>query len=55
MCVNELVLIVDNNTPRGYWPLEKVIDVTPGPDNVVRRATVKPKSDEYVRPVSKLC
>ena len=55
VCVNDLVLIVEKNTPRGHWPLGKVIDVTPGPDNVVRSATVKTKSGEYVRPVSKLC
>ena len=53
--VNDLVLIVDQNSPRGHWPLGKIINVIPGPDNVVRSAIVKTKTGELTRPVSRLC
>ena len=53
--VNDLVLILDQNSPRGHWPLGKVINVIPGPDNVVRSAIVKTKTGELTRPVSRLC
>ena len=55
ICVNDLVLIVDQNSPRGHWPLGKIISVVPGPDDVVRSAVVKTKTGELTRPVSKLC
>ena len=53
--VDDLVLIVDQNIPRGHWPLGKVIKVVPGTDDVVRSAIVKTKTGEFTRPVSKLC
>ena len=41
--VGDLVLIVDYGTPRGCWPLGRIVTVFPGSDNVVRSAEVKPK------------
>ena len=41
--VGDLVLIVDYGTPRGCWPLGRIVTVFPGSDKVVRSAEVKPK------------
>ena len=41
--VGDLMLIVDYGTPRGCWPLGRIVTVFPGSDNVVRSAEVKPK------------
>ncbi len=53
--VNDLVLVVDKNTPRGRWLLGRCIKVFPGPDGRVRTAEVKTKESTLVRPVAKLC
>ena len=55
MQVNDLVLAVDEKVPRGQWPLALVVHVTPGRDGLVRSCRVKSGSNEYVRPVQKLC
>jgi Family of unknown function (DUF5641) len=52
---NDIVLIIDPSTPRGLWPIGRVVKVFPGADGVVRSATVKNKDGEYRRPVAKLC
>ena len=41
--VGDLVLIVDYGTPRGCWPLGRIVTVFPGSDIVVRSAEVKDK------------
>lgn len=50
-----VVLVVDENSPRGEWPVGRITEVFPGPDGVVRSARVKTRRGEYVRPVMKLC
>ena len=47
----DLVLVVDENSPRGCWPLGRVTRVLPGDDGRVRAAEVRTKSGTYVRPV----
>ena len=49
--VGELVLIVDYGTPRGCWPLGRIVTVS---DNVVRSAEVKTKFGLLRRPDAKL-
>ena len=51
----DLVFIVDENSPRGCWPLGHVLRVFPGDDRRVRVAEVRTKSGTYIRPVVKLC
>ena len=53
--VGDIVLIVDENTPRGQWPLGLVERVYEGPDKVVRSADVRFKDTVLHRPVIKLC
>ena len=50
----DLVLIMDENSPRGSWPLGLVIDTSIGRDGLVRSVKVKTKSTQLVRPVTKL-
>ena len=50
-----VVLIVDENTPRGLWPLARVVKVYPSTDGRVRSADVKTANGVYRRPVNKLC
>ena len=53
--VHSLVLIADENVPRGKWPLGRVIHVFHGNDGYVRSARVQTSSTILTRPVTKLC
>ena len=55
LAVGDLVLIVDNNAPRGHWPLGRISAVHPGPDGIVRTAAVTTRTGTFERPVAKLC
>ncbi|KAG5863962.1 hypothetical protein JTB14_019071 [Gonioctena quinquepunctata] len=51
----EIVIIVDDQSPRNLW-LKGIFTATfPGRDGRVRVADVKTKNDVFRRPVSKLC
>lgn len=53
--VDEVVLILEDNAPRGHWPLGRVIEVIAGKDGVIRAARVKSADGKvYDRPVVKL-
>ena len=41
LAVNDLVLVISPNTPRGSWPIGRVVNVHLSPDGVVRSADVK--------------
>lgn len=51
----DLVIVVDENSPRGRWPLGRVTRVLPCDDGRVRAAEVRAKSGTYLRPAAKLC
>lgn len=51
----DLVLLIDPNTPRGSWPLGRIVEVRPGEDGVVRSAVVRTATTELTRPVAKIC
>ena len=53
--IDDLVLVSDDDTKRGKWPLGRVTRVMPGADGVVRVADVKTKEGIYTRPVARLC
>lgn len=53
--VGDLVLISDENTKRGRWPLGKVTDVNCGRDGLVRSAKLFTRGITLTRPVNKLC
>ena len=52
--VNDLVWLLEDFTPRGLWPLAKVIEIYPGSDGVVRFVRLRTPHGEKVRPVIKL-
>eukprot|EP00794_Sanderia_malayensis_P001724 gene1724-biopygen1574 len=55
LTVDDIVLVVYESLPRGYWPLGRVVAVTKGRDELVRSVTVKTAKTELVRPIDQLC
>ena len=53
--VNDIVLVIDKNIPRGRWLLGRCTKVFPGRDGRVRTAEIETKESSLVRPISKLC
>ena len=52
--VGDLVLIHDLNVPRGHWPIGRIIEAIPSPnDNLVRTVKIKTSSGVYTRPIQK--
>ena len=52
--VGDLVLMLNENTPRSVWPLGLVISTNVGRDGLIRSVCLKTKSSEFVRPITKL-
>ena len=53
--LGSLVLLVDENMPRGVWLKGIVTRIFPGKDGTIRVVNVKTKLGEFRRPVAKLC
>ncbi|XP_064121688.1 uncharacterized protein LOC135226175 [Macrobrachium nipponense] len=53
LAINDVVLVLDKDTPRGSWSLGKVLEVVKFQSWLVRKARIKTKSGEYLRPISK--
>lgn len=51
---NDVVLVADEQTARGVWPLARVTKVNVSKDDLVRSVEVKTVSSQLVRPVHKL-
>jgi len=52
--VGDVVIVIDDQTPRGQWPLGLITAVFPGADGIVRSAMVRHRGVELQRPVVKL-
>ena len=50
-----LVLIAEDNVPRGMWSMARVLRPIVGPDGRVRSAVVKTACGELIRPATRLC
>lgn len=50
----DLVLIMDENTQRGKWPLALIIDVIKGRDERVRSVRLRTQTTTLVRPITKI-
>ena len=50
----DLRLLCDKNLKRSHWPLGRIVEALPGPDNVVRVVKVKTKDGSYLRSVASL-
>jgi len=56
MQVDDVVLLAAADTPRGQWPMGRIVEVYPGVDGHVRVAKVKLANGKIVvRPIAKLC
>ncbi|XP_072043045.1 uncharacterized protein [Amphiura filiformis] len=53
--VGDIVLVINESTPRNMWPLGKVVETWPNRDGFIRRVRVKTKNSILTRPVDKLC
>ena len=51
----DIVLIIEEKTPRGQWPLGRVMSVNKDRHGVVRSAVIRHRGTELPRPVIKLC
>ncbi|KAB0799710.1 hypothetical protein PPYR_07590 [Photinus pyralis] len=54
-CRDKSKKAVEDNAPSRHWKLGRVTKVHPGPDNVVRAATIKTSHGEVKRPSVRLC
>lgn len=52
--LNDVVLIMENNLPPNSWYLGRITKLHPGPDGLVRVVTLKTKSNEFQRPITKI-
>ena len=54
LAVGDIVLSLTATTPRGTWPMGKVVAVHPGPDNLVRVVDIRVGGKVYRRAVHQL-
>ena len=54
LIVDDVVLVADEKTPRGMWPLGRVCGTFPGKDCHVRKVEVLCRGKRYIRPITKL-
>ena len=55
MAVRDLVLIADEHSPRGQWPMGVVEEVAPDRYGAVRQATVRTAIAILKRDIRKIC
>ena len=55
LAVGDVVLVMAEDTPRGYWPLGVVQETYPSADRIVRSVLVRTPTGMYKRPSNKLC
>ncbi len=51
----DIVLIIDDTSPRNSWPLGRVLETFPDRKGYVCRVKVRTKNSILERPISKLC
>ncbi|XP_043199019.1 uncharacterized protein LOC122368823, partial [Amphibalanus amphitrite] len=55
LAVDDVVLVMTEDTPRGFWPLGVVQETYPSADGTVRSVLVRTPTGVYKRPSLKLC
>jgi len=53
--VGDVVLVLSPDTPRGKWPLGRIVDTFPGKDGHVRVVNVKVGNTVLKRPIARIC
>ena len=48
----DVALVIEPNSGRGEWPLERILETSPGSDGFVSVARVKMDGREFTRPVN---
>ena len=51
----DVVILLDEKSARGTWPMGRVTEVITSADGHVRQARVKTSTGNYMRPISKMC
>lgn len=51
----DVVLLVEQNNPRGKWPIALVEEVFPGKDGLIRTVKVQSRGKSFLRPITRLC
>ena len=49
------MLLVSSDTPRGQWPLGRVLEVYRSKDQHVRSLKLQVGDKQYIRPIVKVC
>ena len=52
--IGDIVLVMDERTPRNSWPLARIIDVYPDAKGLVRVVKIKTATSVLERPIQKL-
>ena len=52
--IGDIVIVVDESTPRNMWPIGRITEVFPDMQQLVRRVKVRTKNSTLLRPISKL-
>ena len=52
--IGDVVLIIDENGPRGCWPLGLFTDVVEGRDGIIRSVKMLSKGKSVTRPITKI-
>ena len=53
--INDIVLVKNENIPRSFWPVARIIDVHVGNDGIVRSCKIKLGNNILVRPCNNFC
>ncbi|XP_071095446.1 uncharacterized protein [Haliotis cracherodii] len=53
--VDDVVIVVSQDNPRGTWPMGRILKTYPGKDGHVRVVDVKVGGSRLTRPVTKIC
>lgn len=55
LCVNDLVVVIEDNMPPAKWLMARVTKIHPSNDGLIRRVTLRTKNGALERPIVKLC
>ena len=53
--IGDLLLVVEDNLPRGRWNLGRIVRTFSGDDGLIRTVEVQTKQGTFKQPVTKLC
>ncbi|XP_055633447.1 uncharacterized protein LOC129773820 [Toxorhynchites rutilus septentrionalis] len=55
LAVGSVVILKDDSLPPTRWPLARILEVHPGPDDIIRMVTLQTSGGVLKRSVSKIC